>query len=473
MMRGAVLVLALTLVAPEADAAGRSPPVARAPDIICVTVATRWGGGEDAVRHIRERPVPDSYRRLYAWTGCQNLMKGTLVDWHLAFGDEATTTAALSFLEQTAMDGMVTPDAFAKALPHVWSAAQPDGAKAQALFDKRDWNGGRAALDASKAVGRLRPLATGFRRYFFLAGEYQRAAEFYGSAALAAKARTYLAPVVLGLKILYGDAAVSMQRENPQIFNQLGIGSDEIDRIQDLSLRAAVLDARIERDAATLAAAEAALDAYADTIPEKAVDIAYAHGDDFCDAGSSATPDFIAACRNEHDFARRVARYWVARANFDMLAAGQAATQSWTTLQGPADSFSTAVRLTEKGQEQYAGEPPRYDDAIDTLAALRIAKADMEAAQAGLIDKQGREPSNLEARQLRSEALADLSRAASLVPPDLHPGRFRQIARRYLDIHAEQAERRDRDTVPSAPEERAASFFRVNLNALDRIAAAE
>jgi hypothetical protein len=93
---------------------------------ICLTSARIWVGSGDDVRHIRDQPVPDSYRTGLTTGGCNTLIREQLIEWHLAFGDEASTTAALAFFEEAYAPVLAAPEAYAGLMRQALAEAAPE-----------------------------------------------------------------------------------------------------------------------------------------------------------------------------------------------------------------------------------------------------------------------------------------------------------------------------------------------------------
>lgn len=104
MRTGWLLAVGLLLVASPATARSAEP----GGEDICVSIGHAWDGLPADVANIAAVPVPESFLKLIRQTGCARwqLIDESLIDWHLRFGNESTTTAALSFLSaEYARDG--------------------------------------------------------------------------------------------------------------------------------------------------------------------------------------------------------------------------------------------------------------------------------------------------------------------------------------------------------------------------------
>src|SRR5688572_1512286 len=68
---------------------------------ICLSIGHVWRGDNADIRRIASVPVPQSFRDRFHGDACsrRQLLEDSLIEWHLAFGTEASTTSALAFLE--------------------------------------------------------------------------------------------------------------------------------------------------------------------------------------------------------------------------------------------------------------------------------------------------------------------------------------------------------------------------------------
>lgn len=428
--------------------------------VICVSVAHLWWGSSEDVRRIRTIAVPDSFRRIFEGGGCSSwsLVKEMLIDWHLAFGDEASVTAALAYLEANYTRNMPAPAALPRLIAATRSAARSDRPPSH-----------------SRLVQRQGELRLAHQNFLFLAQNYLRAADFHQSHALYAKARIYAAAALAGLAApLPGDS------------------EDRPNELRDLEMRLALVRAGFTRSPADIAAAQAVLDRNYD--PTLAAGAARAEDGDPCELGDRPDPEGLrAACNDENDFRGRLTDYWTAQARLDLLKAadpglfdlrtvrpapngssfvprGEGATVPTDDWPQP-DAFGHAIRLLARQRPDMIPEQARrYDNIDDAVVLLHLLRADLFARRAAATpvpdpDSQAA----YRARELRDAALFDLSEALRIAGPAEQAGRFRQLATRYLEIVA----------IPSAERiagnpvhEREAVFLRMALDNLDRIIAA-
>ena len=426
--------IALAMLAVESPASAQAAPDA---PVECILIGHLWSGTTADIAAIATVPVPPSYQREFFAGPCNFLIKSTLIDWHLAFGDEASTAAALGFLDTN----MAGKSPFAANLAARITAA------------RRDRN-----------PDRVRALADQAHTYLFLARQYLRAAEFYGSPALLAQAAHYAAPAI---------AAVAASKARIDGANDGDAGSieDNDDQADAVEIQLAVVRAQITRTAEDLDTATAMLVAKQEPFFATAAKEAYQHGDDFCDIGErSDLESYAKACR-EDEFDRRAIVWLHYRALLDIVAIDvsrdPAKAEGLTSL----ESVDAIVRIAHRDEQAHgrigAG---RYSPADDAEVALRIARADALTRFAGATPGQA-----YDAGRLLNNALVELMQAEALVPPTASPGRFRQIALRFLvaydrAVAVEDRERPDRATLGNPVIDREAVYFRTMLPLLKPIA---
>ena len=418
--------LALCLAGPALaqEATGRD----ESSDIICLAVARGWGGTIDDLVHIRERPVPESFSRQNEDRGCAGfqLIRETLVNWHLAYGDEQTVTKALAYLERWATGG------------------KPVRTKLSAQ-DQADRN-----------------LAESYR---FVAMEYARAADFYSSPALLAKARRFAEPSL----------AVAIELRTPQADGQPRPGYDDYpDRLaRDLDLRLAVARARIGGTPADFAAAREAFARNDDPNFDTAGEQAYRNGDDFCDIGDAS---YLAAWKeacDEANFDRRALAYWRYRALFSLAA--KAAGVEGMNRQGDQWDGDTAIRLIEgRARDEGPGLPEAYfsNDGF-AITEILFAKAESQYAKARRNLASETNEGRVEATQDARHALELAWLSAIYVQGVDHPGWQRRIGQRYIEISEFIARHEGADEPVWPQHARRLAWFRTILPRLDAMARGE
>ena len=392
---------------------------------ICLTFALNWRGTLDDVRQIAVKPIPESYRRLYGWTGCQNLVKGSLIDWHLAFGDERSTTQALQFLATTALEGQLSVQDFETALPDAWRRAEQTIKRhplkpGAAELEREE---AMQALRNDKAIRYLQTLVAAHDRFALLAALYLRGAEFFRSQALLDKAAIYLEPLDKAGEFFYEGQRVAKAAEGSTLQIAASIETRGVNNLHDLQMRYALARARISQSPVDLSAAAAVIQENGDPIMREAAEPLIDRGEEFCES-PSASEMLRASCDNENDLAGRLRSFWRSLAQVE-LANGTKAPRPG--MQFPA--FDVAWQAIDAAAGQTVPERVRYDSASDDHVILLLAKAE---AQIGRSQAANTPPE--EAASLRAESLNDLFRAERLTPPSLNPNRFRQIADLYLTI---------------------------------------
>lgn len=415
--------LCLACPAPgQAQDASASPPPEE--EQICLTVAHRWAGSLDELKAIHAAPVPDSFRRTMESGGCSawQLIRESLVSWHLAYGDEGTTRAALAYLEAQTLAGQPLR-------PRLSAESKGD-------------------VDVAQA-------------YRFLAMEYARAADFYSSPALLAAARRFAEPsLAVGLALRAPRAPGSAL----QPFD------DYPDRLwRDLDLQIAVVSARLGGTEAAFAAARAVFARNDDPHYNDAGQHAYQYGDDFCDIGDKTYLQAWHDACEANDFERRALAYWRYRAAFT-LAAEAAGREG---LGAPRDEWDgdTAIRLVQAAERAGHGLGGWYFGNAATISAdIRLGMAEVELAKARRALSGGTATARGEAREACFAALDRFWDAATSINGSDHPGWTRRIGQRYLAASAFLETLRDPDDPVSAPHARRLAWFQTILPQLDAMA---
>lgn len=376
---------------------------------VCLLVLNLWRGSASDHAAIASVPVPESFRRQFGWRGCQPLDKPALLEWHLAFGTEQTSATALAWLEQQSLADV----------PKVGDVA-------------RDLKGlvKLAAARPTLAQARLNALADALNRFTFLGDQHLRAAEFYHSPAMLAKAAPYVEAIRIGLHELFDDQIVGTDDEESSIAGlrrQLRLSGYQLGIWRDIDMRFAIEKTRLSRAQNDLEFAETLLALHAETLPtrEEATTNAIDHSGDPC-ADVSSPSELKAACENEGNFGRRLMSYWSYRAQVDDLRdRGAEAFSRWGE-----EAFFNATQLLQFEQDQNVRSGSSHTiRRRDALVALYIshAKALSRGATLG-------ESTAEDADYRRFAALDLLINAERLASPVTSPGRFRQIASQFRDI---------------------------------------
>lgn len=400
---------------------------------ICLTFALNWRGTLDDVRRIAAEPIPQSYRRLYGWTWCQNLVKGSLIDWHLAFGDERSTTQALQFLATTALEGQPSIQDFETALPDAWRRAEqtikrhPLKPGAAGLQREEELQ----ALRSDKAIRHLQTLVAAHERFALLATLYLRGAEFFRSQALLDEADIYLEPIGKAGKFFYEGQRVAKAAEGSTLQIAAGIETRGVNTLHDLQMRYALARARISQSPVDLTAAAAVIEENDDPIMRAAAEPLIDRGEEFCDS-VSASEMLRASCDDENDLAGRLRSFWRSLAQVELVNGTKARRPG---MQFPA--FDVAWHAIDAAVGQTVPDRVRYDSASDDHVILLLAKAEAQIRRSQTASAPPEEVASL-----RAESLNDLFRAERLTPPSLNPNRFRQIADLYLNIFKSEPQAR-------------------------------
>lgn len=438
-------------------------------ETICIGPARLFSGSLQDNTDIATTPVPESFRRLFEGGPCTRfgLMQGSLTSWHLAFGNEATVTAALAWFEKAYFHAAVPMEDLAARLAAARSAAQPDIEAARRLSARPGGSPASERLIArSKPIARLRELLGLHSDYVFLAGEYVRAAEFHGSRALFDGARKWFEPVAAALPALRDAARVDIAAGRDSRFAPDGYAADQATMLE---IRMAIVQAALSNAPADRATAEALLAHHANPQYRTAAEEAFRHGDDFCDIGErSDLADYSSVCRSGN-FEREAVTWWRFRAQLDLIDAAAEPDPDFDHLRPTPDSIGTALRLLEQ-REQAGSEdsgPVAYiASTADARVALLLQRADVSIRIAGIA---GIDPDL--ASDYRFKARQDLLRAEAIAPASETPARFRQIATRFLrlwEIDSVEAVKQDLQVDPALT--RKAAYFRAVLGSLDDIA---
>ena len=426
---------------------------------ICVSVAQLWTGSSTDVARIAVRPVPDSFRRNFFGDTCTrfSLVVESLLDWHLAFGDERSSTAALEFLAAN----MVPDRDYIRDLGKEVLAA-----RAAALDEAGKGENG-------KATARLLTLIEQARTDAALARMYLRAADFYSSRTLLAKAERYALPVIEVNHLRAVETTGGAGSNSDNFLGRLAIDEDEADKIE---MHLAVLRAVLARDSEQLAAADAVLKATEKPFYRKAAEEAYTDGDDFCDIGDREDlADYAKACQADN-FERRAKDWLRMRARLDILKLSLSDDAKAALNPDGMDIASEVLRIIaiERAQDLDGHRiMGRYRDAEPEIT-LRLARADAMirlAEKAPLVNNDGWGRSGL-----YRMAMDELIAAEPVASPSDTPGRFRQIASLFLHAYhkavALQKERPGTTYFNDPVMDRKAAYFRTMLPQLTAIAEA-
>jgi hypothetical protein len=478
---GIAIFLPLLMIASQAGAQQRAAVNAAEADEgpICLAIAHLWSGSLDDVRNINTIPVPDSFRRPFSAGGCDTwqLVKQGLINWHLSFGTEASTAKALTFIEdEYRKQGAALPN-ISVALERAWKAAMPDMDKAHELLTlpKPNWEHANEILAKSRPFKRLSSLTEEIGREQFIVEEYIRAAEFFGSRSFHERARLHYAFVEERDRFFEGKVSVDLKRLNSVIGRRLiGFYSGPI-YVADLRMRMALMKARLSRNADDVAAASLAIERDSNDAMKQAAEFASENFEDFgSNRNNDDYPQLASALDTDGNFMRRATNYWRNKAQLEQLKQQIASTIE----RGGEDhnfAYYNAMSMLEwtKTQGRNRQAARGYDsntfpsNPADAIIALHLATVDKLMAQSTAQETVTTSKSNENEQnvfRLRQLALAELSQASLLAPPHETPGRFRQIASRYLSVY----ELLKDEVTPQ--DQRLASYFTHTLISLDQIA---
>ena len=489
---GTLLAAAMMLVATPAYAAKHAAPE----DVICVTIAHLWAGTGEDVANIASTPVPESYRRMFFAGGCTrfSLVVESLIDWHLAFGDEASTSAALAFLDHGLLGDKPMLTGLDRALVAARHAAEPDFAAARRRIAREGRNSYDAVahdLFARPAVVRLGALMKVQKDETFLAAQYLRAAQFFGSERLLGQARRYFTSADTGYRALTGAAFRDGGSDTmfaPRVEGRTIAAGD------DLELAMAVVTAEVTDRAEDVDRADATLRAHLTpwfaTAPRQGEEM----GRDLCDVdGRENLKAYHEACESEPEFERRATSYWRHRAELDLVMARHPDAFLVESRSTPGasrapvdvadsleflDSFEAAFRVIDitDTQQSSAMGLRRRTAATDAKAALYLARADTRAQLAASLPDVRTWKARYDIIRTLQGAANDLALAEALVPASEAPTRFRQIATRFLTVHdrivSVSAGSGDEAMPLDAQLVRKAAYFRIAVDRLGDIATA-
>lgn len=454
-----LLVASLFWLAGAGGTAGAQPSATPEEATICLAIATHWTPRNNETRNIEAEPVAPSFRRIMEAGGCGrfSLVKQDLISWHLKFGSERSTTAALAYLEQELTSDATPPTGYLVALERAWRTALPDlrGAAATRQSEGANYSARHRVMERSATVARFQRLVYARGIYVDVAREYLRAGEEFASQPLLARADTLLAAAEAGAAFLQ-----PLQDQTPAS----GLLHFNIDGVpeNDFRLRIAVARAAATRSAPDTERAQALVTAAERPFYRQLAERAHSGGDGLCDIseGWSGAEELESTCRSADNIQEQLISYWMNRAMLDLLG-GDAR----------ADSISLALRLLKEEERGDSGRCCWYS-AREDLFRLHVARAEAAARAATTAgDPRGNARSDA-----LVEALEEYGRAAILAPPDEAPRRFRQVAEGWIALWgiADAFVSQNRDADAAWPQRsRYAAYLRAVLEKLNEIAMGE
>lgn len=418
---------------------------------ICILPLYLWSSTNADIARIREQPVPESFRRGFTMAGpCGTLYPlfgETLTRWHRDFGDEASVTAALRFLEGPPTS-LPEPDAFLADLQRGWQ-------QARRLLTQRQ--GRRLPGNNHPAMLRLRELGETRTAFLVLADRYVRAAAAFRSEVLLRRAETMLDVLRRSSDVVtpVDGAAGEMLAEAREPFLINHRISDLV--FAEIETEVAITRARLSRLSGDIDRAQTLLDRRANAAfdrvePRLGLDA-------LCDDIGPNQEALRQACDNgDGDIGQRAAEYWRQRATLDIIRMDVPSAERDC---GEGDSLERArTALTQQSEQDAAIEDTR-----------RVQLAELEAHYADLCVRraQQNEVGSWERTQQLRTGLDSLARALTTVSPAMQPTRFRRFANAYLAAYAmliAQRDEQDRFDVQA----RWAAYARTVLDRLDSIA---
>lgn len=385
----------------------------------CEARTRLWQATAADVSRIREVPVPQSFHdALTAPCAGLELRLGSLLDWHMDFGDADSAAAALATLETLFLGEEPALDRYRSSLLRAWPRAHVALLDAEPLLRGSDNQFVRTSerFDRSPAVQRMQPLLRTHGAHVRLAREYLRAADFFRSTSLLARAQLYLRTV------LQTRDDVRMRALPPRAAMRLSLDRWRLNEIDDLEARFALLSAEIEQTSEHIEEAQSIIRRMDRSLARDNATVAGLPGG-ACNAEPIAA-QHVSACSLRFDHPTRLVGYWRARGHLDLLLALRRAPPAQRMLMdsGGRDTVSLALQWLNERRELFIRErnpQPHLDEAMVGLYVRRAALRTAEAQSAG----------NVEAgAELRRQATADLNAARRLTPEGDHPGRYRRIA---------------------------------------------
>ncbi|HEY0085606.1 MAG TPA: hypothetical protein VGB65_06820 [Allosphingosinicella sp.] len=360
---------------------------------ICLTIGHRWSGTLNETRDIRAAPIAPSFRAVMDAGGCARfqLIKETLIDWHIAFGDEQSTAAALMYLQTELLRDLPQPSLYAAALQEARQAAKPNTGRSQ---------------KGARNRRRFEQLSTADYEYRRIAQTALAAAEEFGSLAFLDRAEAAIR-ALQGRVVVLG-AADTTEAEASNL-------AGDAARVTELRMRAAVLRADLTRSEADIKLAETLVQSAEQPLFRTAAEVAYSAGESFCDIAEgygSKAEAVEQACRDDDLLEERVIGYWRNRAMLDLV------------MGAPENgSDELALRLLDQRDRRCCGLRISGDlFRLQLMLSDRHRRAFANPALAGKTDRY----------EEWQQALDHLERALRMAPPSEAPARFRRVAERWL-----------------------------------------
>lgn len=379
--------------------------------VLCVrgAVVIHWFPSHSESRAIEAVPIPESIRNFMAPGDCGPPLQtfAQLIDWHLRFGSERSTTTALSYGERQLTSGLPAPADYLRALRQARRAFDQGGKRQRpqvARSRAREWK----RLAAATVI------------YLPVADEYLRAAEELRSLPLLDRAEAYLAAIDADTPFLQSLG------EAPNDYNEA--------RKDDMRMRIAVLRASVTLGAPDIARANAVLGAVGRPFYQELAERAYDAGSELCDVGDSNSMITLAEqCEQVDAIEARLTSFWLSRAALDSIEG--ALDPGTTSFARSYASAETAMRLLERAKEPewdrcglcwLQNDPKR-----EALFRLRRIRTQADAHRYVSLAA-GKDEGAAWSKWV--EALDELQTMERAAPPFEAPGRFRRLAESWLSL---------------------------------------
>lgn len=449
LLAGLALV-ALPSAAPPAMAQDQASDNQEEGGLICVEIGIGWSGTPAEVKEIKTTPVPASFLSILNAGGCSSwqLMKTSLLDWHIRHGDEQSAQAAVRFLELRFSASLESgfPDEFAT----VWEKAVRDGQKYldQRQITDEDFTGANwhrevePAVMSLKSVRRLRDIAERLESAELIAGEYTRAADALLSRSLLKEARRVHGPASTTIDFigereeLGGLEAIFARRFRP------GFRTDRLSTpARDIVL--AVTEALLIRDEATIRAAQEVTQQYfnpsGDTFPmpdlHTFLDFAYEGDDKACIADQlNSREGYMQRCEDDN-LEHFAFIFWYQRARLELLASEEGVIlSSMRASLRPRDHTKSVIDLFIR-RAWYDGTRYGEEDAPPEATRLLIGLAKERASKLATPCRKAQGEDGREDSRTMYQSLEAISHALELASPSSQPELYREVAEARIELH--------------------------------------
>lgn len=417
--------------------------------LICVAIGIRWSGTAAERQEIRTTPVPTSFLSILNGGDCSSwqLMKTSLIDWHLRHGDEQSALAAVRFLENE-FQGNLGPN-FADSFVSAWQQAVADG---QMLLDRQrvseedltgaSWHSAiEPELMRLGSVSELRELAARLESAEFVAGEYTRSADALLSRALLEEAQRIHKPLsaithfIDEREALGGLEAVLARRFQPDF------RTDRLSTsVRDITL--AVTEALLIRDEATIRKAHDVTQQYfnpgGETFPmpdlHTFLDFAYEGDDEACIPDERNSREGYEERCEDDNLEHFALIFWYQRARLELLAREEGvALETMRARLRPRDHTRSVVDLFIRRAWHEGG---RYNEETYPAEAVRllVGLAKAEASTLHTPCRAARSELGREDSRKLYRSLAAISHALALASPSVQPQLYREVAMARLEL---------------------------------------